>query len=196
MTNNDNAPSFKNKASGIGDIENNGTNKEVTIAVLLKYLSNFWRSIELPLINFKVELSLKCIENCVLTTDANASNATFKIPDAKLYVPVVTLSTEDNVTLSKLMSEGFNRPIYWNKYKVIDNRIVDIAAANEEKHIRCLILVATELKDCLFLLMTIQQVIIKFLIILLRNIFFHELRLKIATSKLTEEIFTINRLTI
>ena len=125
-----------------------------------------------------------------------ADSGTFKINDAKLYVPVVTLSTEDNVKLSKLMSEGFNRSIYWNKYKVIDNRIVDIAAANEEKHIRCLILVATELKDCLFLLMTIQQVIIKFLIILLRNTFFQELRLKISKSKLTEEIFTINRLTI
>ena len=196
VTNNDNAPSFKHKASGIGDIENNGTKKEVTIAVLLKYLSNFWRSIELPLINCKDEFSLKCIENCVLTIAANASNANFKITDAKLYVPVVTLSTEDNVKLSKLMSEGFNRSIYWNKYKVIDNRIVDIAAANEEKHIRCLILVVTELKDCLFLLMTIQQVIIKFLIILLRNIFFQELRLKISKSKLTEEIFTINRLTI
>ena len=45
--------------------------------------------------------------------------ATFKIADAKLYVPIVTLKTEDNTKLSKLLSEGFKRPIYWNKYKVI-----------------------------------------------------------------------------
>ena len=51
VTNDDNAPSFKYKASGIGDTENNGTKKGVKIAVLLKYLSNFWRSLEIPLIN-------------------------------------------------------------------------------------------------------------------------------------------------
>ena len=55
----------------------------------------------MPLINSKVELSLKWIKNCLLTTAANASNATLKITDAKLYVPVVTLSTEDKVKLTK-----------------------------------------------------------------------------------------------
>ena len=55
----------------------------------------------MPLINCKVELSLKWIENCMLTT---ATTATFKITDAKLYVPIVTLSSEDNVKLSKLLS--------------------------------------------------------------------------------------------
>ena len=56
----------------------------------------------MPLINCKVEFSLKWIENCLLTA-ANANNAIFQITDAKLYVPVVTLSTEDNVKLSKLL---------------------------------------------------------------------------------------------
>ena len=65
-----------------------------------------------------------------------ADGATFTVADAKLHVPVVTLSTEDNVKLSKLLSEGFNRCIYWNEYKVIDNKIVVITAVNEEKHIR------------------------------------------------------------
>ena len=69
----------------------------------------------MPLINCKVELSLKWIENCMLTT---ATTATFKITDAKLYVPIVTLKTEDNTKLSKLLSEGFKRSIYWNEYKV------------------------------------------------------------------------------
>ena len=57
-TNNNNAPSFKYKANLIGDTENNGTKNGVKIAVPLKHLSNFWRSLEMPLINCKVELSL------------------------------------------------------------------------------------------------------------------------------------------
>ena len=64
------------------------------------------------------------------------NTAIFKITDAKLYVPIVTLKTEDNKKLSKLLSEGFKRPIYWNEYKVIPNKIVGIAANNEEKYMR------------------------------------------------------------
>ena len=88
----------------------------------------------MPLINCKIELSLKWTENCILSSAGTA--ATFKITDAKLYVPIVTLKTEDNTKLSKLLSEGFKRPIYWNEYKVIPNKIVEIAANNEEKYIR------------------------------------------------------------
>ena len=62
--------------------------------------------------------------------------ATFKITDAKLDVPVVTLSIDDNAKLTKQFNEGFKTSIYWNKYKVIDNKIVEIAANNQEKHIR------------------------------------------------------------
>ena len=112
VTNDNNASSFKYKASIIGNTENNGTRNGVKIAVPLKYLSSFWRSLETPLINCKVELSLKWIENCILTTAANASKTTFKITDAKLYVPIVTLLIEDNSKLSKLLNEGFKRPIY------------------------------------------------------------------------------------
>ena len=68
----------------------------------------------------------------MLTAAANASNATFEITDAKLYVPVVTLSAEDNVKLVKQLNKGFKRPVYWNKYKVIDNKVVE----NAEIHIR------------------------------------------------------------
>ena len=140
MTNNNDAPSFKYKAGLTTKTEADGTQTGVKIAVPLKYLSNFWRSLEMPLINCKVQLSLKRIENFVLTTaaigaDANATgadSATFKITDAKLYVPVVTLSAEDNVKLVKQLNEGFKRPVYWNKYKVIDNKVVE----NAEKHIR------------------------------------------------------------
>ena len=144
MTNDDHVPLLKYKANLIINTNADGTMKGVKIAVSLKYLSNFWRSLEMPLINCKVELSLKWIENCVLTSAAigananatGADSATFKITDAKLYVPIVTLSAEDNVKLSKLLGEGFKRSIYWNKYKVIDNKVVETAANNEEKYIR------------------------------------------------------------
>ena len=64
----------------------------------------------MPLINCKVELSLKWYENCILLSAGD--NATFTITDAKLYVPIVTLSAEENAKLSKLLSEGFKRPVY------------------------------------------------------------------------------------
>ena len=69
-------------------------------------------------------------------TAANASKATFKITDAKISVPILTLSIKDNGKLSKLLGEGFKRSIYWNIYKVIDNRVVEIVDTNEEKYIR------------------------------------------------------------
>ena len=123
VTNDNSAPSFKYKASLIGNTETDGTKEGVKIAVPLKYLSNFWRLLETSLSNCKVELSLKWIENCVLTTapigananDTGAHSATFKVTDAKLYVAIVTISGEGNENLSKLLSEGFKRSIYWNK---------------------------------------------------------------------------------
>ena len=132
------------KANLIAGTEVDGTKTGVKITVPPKYLSNFWTSLKMPLINCKVDLSLKWIENCVLTTaeigantDATgADSATLKIIDANIYVPVVTLSVEGNVKLVKQLNEGFKRPVYWNKHKVIHNKIVDIAAANAEKHIR------------------------------------------------------------
>ena len=141
VTNDDDALSFKCIANLIANTYADGTKEGVKIAAPVKYLSNFWRSLEIPLINCKVEFSLKWIENCVLTiaelganADAtDADGATFKITDAKLYVPVVTLSAEDNIELVKQLKEGFERPVHWNKYKLIDNKVVEIAAANAEK---------------------------------------------------------------
>ena len=133
VTNDNNARSFKYKASIIDNTEDNGTKSKVKIAVPLKYLRNFWRSLEMPLINCKVELSLKWYDRCLLTI---ANTAAFKITDAKLYVPIVTLSVEDNTKLTKLLNEGFKRPIHWNKYKATPNRIVEIAAADRQYYIR------------------------------------------------------------
>ena len=125
VTYDNNAPSFKYKASITGNTRDNGTKSKVKIVVPLKYLSNFWRSLEMPLINCKVELSLKWYDKCLLTT---ATTATFKITDAKLYVPIVTLSVEDNAKLTKLLNEGFKRPNYWNEYKVTPSNIAEIGA--------------------------------------------------------------------
>ena len=85
----------------------------------------------MPLINCKVELSLKWYENCILSSAGTA--ATFTITDTKLYVPVVTLKIEDNVKLSKLLNEGFKRLVYWNKCKVI---LKDYAANNYIREVR------------------------------------------------------------
>ena len=101
---NSNSSSFKYKSNLIGKTDADGGNRKkegVKIVVPLKYFSNFWRSVEIPLINCKVELSLRLYENCVLSNVAG--NSTFKITDAKLHVPVVTLSTEGNAKLSKLL---------------------------------------------------------------------------------------------
>ena len=105
MTNN-NSSSIKYKSNLIGNTDADGANRKkgVKIVVPLKYLSNFWRSLEIPLINCKIELSLKWIENCILSSAGTA--ATFTITDTKLYVPVVTLKTEDNTKLSKLLTEA------------------------------------------------------------------------------------------
>ena len=112
-----NSSSFKCKSSFITD--RNG----VKMVVQIKYLSNFSRSLEMSSINCKVELLLKWYENCILSSVETA--ATFAITDTKFYVPVVTLKTGDNAKLSELLSKGFERSVYWNKYKAI---LTDYAA--------------------------------------------------------------------
>ena len=70
----------------------------------------------MPLVTCKVKLSFKWYENSILSSAGTA--ATFAIIDVKLYVPVVTLRIEDNAKSSKLLSAGFKRSVYWNKYKI------------------------------------------------------------------------------
>ena len=85
--------------------------------VPLKYLSNFWRTLEMSLINSEVELILTWSENCVIiSTDVANQNPTFTITETNLHVPVVTLSTQDNVKLLPQLKSGFKRTISRNKY--------------------------------------------------------------------------------
>ena len=76
----------------------------------------------MPLINCKIESKLKWTKNCVLATGGNNndngnSDIICTVKDTKFYVSVVTLSAKDNQKLSKLLSKGFERPVYWNEYK-------------------------------------------------------------------------------
>ena len=93
------------------------------IVVPLKYLSNFWRTLEMPLINYKINLKLNWCKDCVMSTIADT---TFKIKSTKLYVPIVTVWSKDNVKLLKLLEDEFDRPVYWNEYQTkIETRNLD-----------------------------------------------------------------------
>ena len=73
-------------------------------------MSNFWRSLEIPLINCKVYLELNWIENSILISAGDTAN--FVITDTKLHVPMVTLSTKDSENIAKQLNDGFERSAY------------------------------------------------------------------------------------
>ena len=75
----------------------NGGTREFEIAVPLKYVTNFWRNLEMSLVNCEINLNLICSEDCVISSTTGVIE--FAITDAKLYVPIVTLPTQDNVKL-------------------------------------------------------------------------------------------------
>ena len=105
---------FKVKITG--QTGNDGR-KNVEIMVPLKYLSNFWRTLEMPMINCEVNLILTWSSSCVLIATGNQNQAArFAITDTKLYVPVVTLSTQENTKFLQQLKSGFKRVINWNKY--------------------------------------------------------------------------------
>ena len=121
----DNSSSFKyrsNLLTGL-DTEDGGADanayrifKNAQTLVPLKYISSFFRSVEIPFINTKLHIELSWSKNCIISNVAGDS--TFKITKSELYVlPVVTLSTDDNLKLTKLLSEGFKRSVFWNEYK-------------------------------------------------------------------------------
>ena len=122
--------SFKYKTSIVGKTpEDNDSLTNAKVVIPLKHLSNFWRSLNIPLINCEVELILTWSKNCVLAdmTRRNAqgdnpaivapTELEFKITDTKLYVPVVTLSKENDTKPLEQLKPGFKRTIKWNKYR-------------------------------------------------------------------------------
>ena len=111
-------------------VNKNGTQK-TELAIPLKYLGNFWRALNIPLISCEVYLELKWNKNCVITSlerrqvdagppivrDNAPTGATLAIDKCKLYIPVVTLSKDDEIKLLTNLISGFKREIKWNKYR-------------------------------------------------------------------------------
>ena len=130
---NNNSRSFKYKVNLLGNpvVDNNVATLNVKVVVPLKYLSNFFRSLEMPLINCKIKLNLIWKKECVLSS--NDGDAVFIINDTKLYVPVATLSKEDNKDFIEQQNKGFQRSIYWNEYKTKETN--ENADANVFKYI-------------------------------------------------------------
>ena len=113
---------------------NKKKHKKVEIAVPLKYLCNFWKTLHIPLTNCEVSLNLSWFPNCVITSlekrlvtaaqgdnatvyDDSPTNAIFKITVCKLCVPAVTSSAENDNKLSEQLKTGFKKTIKWNKYR-------------------------------------------------------------------------------
>ena len=107
--------SFKLKVKITGKAPKNGNKQDVEIIVPLKYLSNFWRTIEMPLINCEVNLILTWSKDCVITNSTGEGK--FEITETKLYVPVVTLSTKDDEKFFQKLKSNFKKTISWNKYE-------------------------------------------------------------------------------
>ena len=137
---NSNAFKYKNKIIGNTynvdagaqgyDVNKDGT-QEIELAIPLKYLGNFWIALNIPLISCEVSLELKWNKNCVITSLENRiinagppvirgnvpTSATLNITDCKLYIPVVTLSKDDEIKLLTNLNSGFKRKVICNKYR-------------------------------------------------------------------------------
>ena len=137
---NSNSLDYKNKITGNTynvaagaqgyDLNKNGT-QNIEIAIPLKYFGNFWRALNMPLISCEVSLELKWNKNCIITSleqrlvdagppevrDNAPTGANLAINECKLYIPVVTLSKDDEIKLLTNLKSGFTREIEWNKYR-------------------------------------------------------------------------------
>ena len=129
----DTSSSFKYKVELLGNpvLDGNITKRSVEVVVPLKYLSNFFRLLEMPLIKCKIKLNLTWKKECVLSNQAGAT--VFIINDTKMYVPAVTLSKEDNKDFIEQQKEEFQRSNYCNEYKT--KEINENADANVFKYI-------------------------------------------------------------
>ena len=116
---------------------NDNNTKDIEIVVPLKYLKKFeevWRTLDMPLINFEINLILIWSENCILTDITQAAipaqgdnperpainaatYAIFKVTGTKLYVPVVTLSFQNDNKLLGQLKTKFKETIQWKKYR-------------------------------------------------------------------------------
>ena len=122
---------FDYKTKITGSFPAVGNDKEVTIAIPLKHLGNFWSNLDIPLINCEITLNLTWYSKCALVGRAyraavagppvvngveSPTDVTFRITDCKLYLPVVTLSAKNDNKLLEQLKSGSKRTIKWNKY--------------------------------------------------------------------------------
>ena len=107
--------SVKSKVKITGNIPNNGNTTDTEIIVPLKYLSNFGKTFEMPLINCEVNLILMWSLTCLINNSTGVGR--FAITDTKHYVPVVSLSTQDNTKLLYQLKSGFKITFKWTKYQ-------------------------------------------------------------------------------
>ena len=121
-----NSETFKYKNKIIENTNNQGR-KDIEVVIPLKYLGNFWRALNIPLISCEVSL-LKWDKNCIITSleqrdigggnrDNAPTGARLNVSKCELYVPVVTLSKDDEIKLLTNLKSGFKREIMWNKYR-------------------------------------------------------------------------------
>ena len=121
-----------NEDAGVDGFDVNKNGKQGTeFSIPLKYLGNFWRALNIPLISCEVSLELKWNKNCIIISleerqvdagppvvrDNAPTGATLAINDCKLYIPVVTLSKDNEIKLLTNLKSGFKREIIWNKYR-------------------------------------------------------------------------------
>ena len=95
--------------------------ENIKIVVPLKYISTFFRNLELPLINTKLYIELNWTKYSVFCNQNQ--NSIFQITKCELHIPIVTLNTENNNKLSELLSKGFERAVVWNEYKSKTERV-------------------------------------------------------------------------
>ena len=110
-----NSSSFKYKSSVLEQPTANEVLKKAKVAVPLKYLRNFWQFLEIPFIICKINPEFNWTKHCVISEIVD--NTTVKITNTELCIPIVILSIEDNVKLTKQLNEGFKKPVYWNELK-------------------------------------------------------------------------------
>ena len=126
---------YKRKIIERTPADNNTLNTEVVVS--FKYVSNFWRFLGLPLINYEIELDLPWSKNCIISeistipripaspdsnppvqeVAARQTEATFQINNTKFYVSFVTLSINNNINFLENIKQGFKRTISWNRYR-------------------------------------------------------------------------------
>ena len=177
--------------------------KNVELAIPLKYLGNFWRALNIPLISCEVSLELKWNKNCVITSQqirvnldggntAAPTGAKLTINDCKLYIPVVTLSKNGEIKLLTNLKSGFTREIEWNKYR--SQMTTEAINNNSNNNANRLFVLAYQTADDRqsFSEFYLPKVMVKDLNIIIDKLAFFDLPIK-TPEELYEKIIDISR---